>query len=176
MGCRRGARKKKSNGARERKPSPASIRGFGLRNGVDESGRNASSVPSCRVHAANNRAAQNGWWWEQRGDDSTGLHASDGAGIGCLSARWGGGGSGKFMYGREDGTSSASRIQKLRWRVDGAEGTDLDAGSTHSGGGVLVWEKRSYSKEEKRGKKSNLTWKEKKREGSVVSRRIRYSG
>lgn len=44
------------------------------------------------------------------------------------------------------------------------------------GGGVLVWEKRSYSKEEKRGKKSNLTWKEKKREGSVVSRRIRYSG
>lgn len=163
VGCKRGARKKKSNGARERKPSPASIRGFGLRNGVDESGRNASSVPSCRVHAANNRAAKNGWWWEQRGDDSTGLHAS---------ARWGGGGSGKFMYGREDGTSSASRIQKLRWRVDGTEGTDLDAGSTHS----LVWEKRSYSKEEKRGKKSNLTWKEKKREGSVVSRRIRYSG
>lgn len=70
----------------------------------------------------------------------------------------------KFMYGPEDGTSSASRIQKLRWRVDGAEGTDQEAGSTHSGGWCWSGKSGSYSKAEKRGKKPNLTWRKKERD------------
>ena len=142
MGCRReaGANVKWS----EERTESASIRGFGI---ADVSGQNASSVPSCRVHAANNGAAQKGWW-EQRGNDSTGLHASDVRNRIVSAGAGAGAGREEEIYvwtRREDVIGeSHPKAPMADWR---AEGADLETGSRPLGG----WsgKDRSYVKERK---------------------------